>query len=440
MKKSASYILSAYSFISTETLENLISVGCKIENGDPIPSFDEKLLVDLCSEAQQIFAKEKNIIMLEGDFVIVGDIHGSFHDLLRILHFIKSNNSKALFLGDYVDRGQFSLECITILFALKVVHPDIFYLIRGNHEFDSLCSKYGFKNEIISMKKSQSLPIQSDSNDEYRNAMFCYRYSEKLYKAFMKAFSYLPIAALVNKTTFCIHGGLSPKLDHVDQIENLILRPLDDFESNDLLTDVIWSDPSYGSNVLFDENPRGRGYFFNDESVIKFLRKNSLIRMIRAHQCVLNGYLLSAGEKCITIFSASSYDTVMNNQSSVLQLFENNDRFNITTFPPLKRLLKCEAFYYKVQSLDMHEADIHSCFSLLHPTIRASRSVRIITSITSNQSSESLAPTRRIHGRQSTLAKSRFITNRRRSQNISLAPIILPDEDKETGDDPPPTT
>ena len=98
MKKSASYILSAYSFISTLSLQELLLVGNKYENGNPIPSFDEELLIDLCSEAQQILAKEKNLINLEGDFIVVGDIHGSFHDLLRILYFVEIAKSKVLFV------------------------------------------------------------------------------------------------------------------------------------------------------------------------------------------------------------------------------------------------------------------------------------------------------------------------------------------------------
>ena len=447
MKKSASYILSSYSFISTDALENLLSVGNTLKNGNPIPSFDENLLINLCSETQQILAKENNLLKLSGDFIIVGDIHGSFHDLLRILNFVKINNSKVLFLGDYVDRGCFSLECITILFALKVMHPDTFFLIRGNHEFDTMCNKYGFKSEIVSIKKSQSLIIPRKSNevdqlnnyDEHHNIMYCYRYSDRLYRAFIRTFSYLPIAAIINNSNFCIHGGLSPKLDHIDEIENLIIRPIHNIESNDLLSDLIWSDPSYGSNCLFDENPRGRGYLFNDESVFNFLRKNSLLRMIRAHQCVINGYLLSAGEKCITIFSASSYDVVMDNKSAVLQLFQKDDAFKITTFPPLKRLQKCEAFYYKVQSLDFKETSIRSCFSLHHPSLLTSGIVKIFTNINSNANPEKLTATKRVKN-MSQLSKSKFITNRRKSPNISLSPIFNDEPENDNTDDKGPPT
>ena len=238
MKQCASYILSAYSFVFTEPHDKILNTGYQLKDGNPIPSFDENLLINLCENAQQVFEKEENVLNIEGDFIVVGDIHGSLHDLLRILKFIQEKETKALFLGDYVDRGSFSLECITILFALKVLHPNLFYLIRGNHEFESLCRQYGFKNEIVTYHDSKNQPESTNTDDAttFRKSksmiidvsnqddtllddyyashtdMYRYKYSENLYDAFMRAFSYLPIAAIVNKSTFCIHGGFEPKI------------------------------------------------------------------------------------------------------------------------------------------------------------------------------------------------------------------------------------
>ena len=173
-------------------------------------------MITLCLQAQTIFSKEDIILDLDGDVIVAGDIHGSLHDLLRIINYNNVNHNKIVFLGDYVDRGNFSLECITLLFALKVLFPKNYYLIRGNHEFDSICSQYGFKEEIVQncIHKENSLPrfpnfspnktdtkkIQSDlklpifqeddlkfSNSNYKN----YQYDESLYDAFIKAFFFI---------------------------------------------------------------------------------------------------------------------------------------------------------------------------------------------------------------------------------------------------------
>ena len=114
MTQAAEYILSSYSFIATYSLEQILDVGYQSKEGNPIPSFDEKLLIELCADARKTLENESNILDIEGDVIIVGDIHGSFHDLLRILKYTQKIDSKVLFLGDYVDRGNFSLECMRL--------------------------------------------------------------------------------------------------------------------------------------------------------------------------------------------------------------------------------------------------------------------------------------------------------------------------------------
>ena len=232
METKASHVLSAYSFISTHSLDEILIAGFNVKEGIQIPSFEESLLIELCSEARKLFEKEENVLeIIYDDVIIVGDLHGSLHDLLRILKFTAEKELKMLFLGDYVDRGHFSLECITLLFALKVMYPDMVYLIRGNHEFDSVCSQYGFKKDILTYNNIKKYNDQNfDQNTNEFNNSDCYTYTESLYKAFIDAFSYLPIGAIVNHTTFCIHGGLSPELSKIDDINKKIKRPINSFE------------------------------------------------------------------------------------------------------------------------------------------------------------------------------------------------------------------
>lgn len=390
----ASYIFSAYSTIKSLTAEQLLQVGvAQSKDSTPIPSFDENLLLNLCSDVLAIISREDNVLEIDGDTFIVGDIHGSFHDLLRILHYIDINDTKTVFLGDYVDRGFFSLECVTLLFTLKILYPNKIYLLRGNHEFDAMCSQYGFKKEILnyhnpkkvtpttspsevnftedyqitnsnsinfdeiddekSKKKKEKFVSQETRCDDYfanHVNSHCYKYSEKLYDAIIEVFSYMPIASIVNGTNFCIHGGLSPLLDRIEKITKTIQRPIDNIDKNLLLTDLLWGDPTSSSDSFFSENPRGRGKLFNGVSVIKFLKNNFLTRMIRGHQCVNDGVEKKFNDKCITVFSASSYDKNMGNMSGVLKIFQKNDRCEEIIFDPIPRLNKCDALYFKVNA------------------------------------------------------------------------------------------
>ena len=370
--KNASYILNAYSFIKNQTIENLIKIGNQSRNGQPIPSFDEKILIGLCLEAQETFKKENNILKIDGNIIIVGDIHGNLHDLLRIIKFWYESGSKILFLGDYVDKGDYSIECITILFAIKILYPDSFYLIRGNHEFNSLCTQYGFKNDILNYhhlnnlksrsnafkKTKQKIPKffktfseSSQNSDETQ----LHRYTEALYNSFINSFSYMPICAIVNKTTFCVHGGLSPKLNDINDLNIQIKRPIHQFKESPLLGDILWSDPQEDLNLLFGENSkRGQGFSFNGEAVNIFLKKNSLSRIIRSHQYVKRGLQKNFNNKCITVFSSS----LNNNDSfSVLQLFQKDDKFKVKTFLPVQHLNRSEAIFSKIQCLNQNEEE-----------------------------------------------------------------------------------
>ena len=391
MFQHSSYILSPYLDLINLPVDELIQVGnSQIENSNPIPSFDEDLLINLCSDAEKIFKDEDIILKIDGDVFIVGDIHGSFHDLLRILKYIESIPSKVLFLGDYVDRGEFSLECITLLFALKIQYPDKYFLIRGNHEFDILCSQYGFKKEIFNYHNpskihhqitSPEIPVKThpipkqmsyevektipteilcDKYFENHVNINCYKYTDKLYQSFIQAFSYLPIASIVNSTTFCIHGGLSPHLDKIDKIERSIQRPIHEYDSNPLLADILWGDPSEKLKQTFEDNPRGCGKIFNGVTVVQFLKNNNLNRIVRGHECVNSGTKVMFNQKCITVFSSSSYNREMGNLCGIVKINEDeNKKFETIKFPPIHRLKKCDAVYFRVQKFDK-EIDVDS--------------------------------------------------------------------------------
>lgn len=227
---------------------------------------------------------------------ICGDIHGQYYDLLRLFEcggYPPSVNY--LLLGDYVDRGKQNLETICLLLAYKIKYPYNFFLLRGNHESDSINRIYGFYEEC---KR---------------------RHSIRLWKAFSDCFNYMPIAALVESKILCMHGGLSPELIKIDQIKD-IKRPLS-IPDNGVVCDLLWSDPERSING-WGPNDRGVSYTFGDDIVRVFLENQNLDLIARAHQVVEDGYEFFGNRGLVTVFSAPNYCDEFDNSSAILCVSE----------------------------------------------------------------------------------------------------------------------
>lgn len=197
------------------------------------------------------------LLELEAPLKVCGDIHGQYYDLLRLFEYGGfPPESNYLFLGDYVDRGKYSIETICLLFCYKIKYPENFFMLRGNHESATINRLYGFYDEC---KR---------------------RYSIRLWKIFCDVFNCLPISAVIDEKILCMHGGLSPELTSLDQI-NKIPRPAD-VPDNGMVCDLLWSDPEKDAKG-WEENERGVSYVFGPDIVTSMLKKLDLDLVCRAH-------------------------------------------------------------------------------------------------------------------------------------------------------------
>ena len=198
-----------------------------------------------------------------------------------------------------MDRGDNSIEVIMLLFCLKIRYPKHIFMIRGNHECEQVNRIYGFY-------------------DECKN-----RYNLNIWKKSNICLMYLPISATINDRIFCVHGGLSPDLTFIEQINKLERgKPIPD---TGILCDLTWSDPAPNNrqNDKWSHNDRGVSYVFNADVVKEFTKRNNIDIICRAHQVVDTGYQFVFNKKMVTIFSAPNYCKSYGNSASMMKV-ENN--------------------------------------------------------------------------------------------------------------------
>ena len=245
--------------------------------------------------------EESNVQPVRCPVTVCGDIHGQFHDLMELFRIGgNSPDTNYLFMGDYVDRGYYSVETVTLLVALKVRYRDRVTILRGNHESRQITQVYGFYDECLR---------------KYGNA--------NVWKFFTDLFDYLPLTALIDEqvcipeicvlfqsafpsprvyvpsikfTTivfkpffrctiqiFCLHGGLSPSIDTLDHIR--ALDRIQEVPHEGPMCDLLWSDPD--DRCGWGISPRGAGYTFGQDISEAFNHNNGLNLIARAHQLVM---------------------------------------------------------------------------------------------------------------------------------------------------------
>ena len=266
-------------------------------------------------QAKEIFKREANLLEVRAPVTICGDIRGHFFDLLELFKIggdIPTTNY--LFLGNYINFGYYSLECITLLLLLKVRYPNRIFLLRGNHENRQISQIHGFYDECLS---------------KYGNA--------NIWKYFTDVFDYLPLAAIVESKIFCVHSGLSPDIETLEQINKLDRiqetppeGPLKDFLCS-YPDDVLGWNQAYRPRI----NPP---YKFGYGITEKFNRDNKLNMLIRGHELFNNGYSWYHKKQILTIFSAPNYTYRFGNKAAIIEFDEYLNNIILQFIPnPIQR-------------------------------------------------------------------------------------------------------
>ncbi|KAK4236248.1 hypothetical protein C8A03DRAFT_45718 [Achaetomium macrosporum] len=264
----------------------------------------------LCEKAREVLQEESNVQPVKCPVTVCGDIHGQFHDLMELFKIGGPNpDTNYLFMGDYVDRGYYSVETVTLLVALKIRYPQRITILRGNHESRQITQVYGFYDECLR---------------KYGNA--------NVWKYFTDLFDYLPLTALIDNQIFCLHGGLSPSIDTLDNIR--ALDRIQEVPHEGPMCDLLWSDPD--DRCGWGISPRGAGYTFGQDISEAFNHNNGLTLIARAHQLVMEGYNWSQDRNVVTIFSAPNYCYRCGNQAAIMEIDEHL-KYTFLQFDPCPR-------------------------------------------------------------------------------------------------------
>ncbi|KFK29185.1 unnamed protein product [Arabis nemorensis] len=259
----------------------------------------------LCLKAMEILVEESNVQRVDAPVTLCGDIHGQFYDMMELFK-VGGDCPKTnyLFLGDFVDRGYYSVETFLLLLALKVRYPDRITLIRGNHESRQITQVYGFYDECV--RKYGSVNV--------------WRYCTDI-------FDYMSLSAVVENKIFCVHGGLSPAIMTLDQIRTIDRKQ--EVPHDGAMCDLLWSDPE---DIVdgWGLSPRGAGFLFGGSVVTSFNHTNNIDYIGRAHQLVMEGYKWMFDSQIVTVWSAPNYCYRCGNVASILELDENlNKEFRV---------------------------------------------------------------------------------------------------------------
>ncbi|XP_026307678.1 serine/threonine-protein phosphatase with EF-hands 1 [Piliocolobus tephrosceles] len=301
------------------------------------------------------------------ELTICGDLHGKLDDLFMIFYKngLPSESNPYVFNGDFVDRGQYSIEILMILCVSFLVYPNDLHLNRGNHEDFMMNLRYGFTKEILHKYKL---------------------HGKKILQILEELYAWLPIGTIVDNEILVIHGGISETTDlnllhrvERNKVRSNLSPPFqtsrvtDTGSEHSKIIDILWSDPR-GKNGCFPNTGRGGGCYFGPDVTSKILNKYQLKMLIRSHECKPEGYEICHDGKVVTIFSASNYYEEGSNRGAYIKLCSGTaPRFfqyqvtKATCFQPLRqRVYTVESSALKIlkERMISRKSDLTHAFQL----------------------------------------------------------------------------
>eukprot|EP00033_Pygsuia_biforma_P000721 GCRY01000843.1.p1 GENE.GCRY01000843.1~~GCRY01000843.1.p1 ORF type:complete len:307 (-),score=28.79 GCRY01000843.1:63-983(-) len=262
---------------------------------------NEEDLKSLCETVRDLLLEESNVHPVQSPVTVCGDVHGQFYDVLELLRCGgEVPDTNYIFMGDFVDRGYYSLETFTLLMVLKARWPNKVTLLRGNHESRQITQVYGFYEEC---------------QNKYG--------SPNAWKYCNMVFDFLNLAAVIDGRILCVHGGLSPDIKTIDQVRTLPRNQ--EIPHEGAFCDLMWSDPE--DIESWAVSPRGAGWLFGSKVTSEFIHINNLELICRAHQLVQEGYkYMFQKDTLVTVWSAPNYCYRCGNVAAILAFDEHLNR------------------------------------------------------------------------------------------------------------------
>ena len=288
-------------------------------------------IISLINEVIKIISKENSLIKIRSPCKIFGNIYGLYTDLMRYFESFGNpsdniqngdiNVMQYIFLGDFCDRGNQSLEVILLLFALKVKYPNFIYLIRGHHEDININEFYGLGDEC---KEKLNEDIKSDVS---------------VFNKINQIFDLLPFGVLVDSNILCIHGGIGSSIKTLDDISK-ISRPIKVSQNPENLIqlhilDLLYSEFDeeeqnlYSINESRDKNRKGCFVKYGKKILDDFCEKNNIDLIIASHKFVKEGFCTYNNDKLLNIYSCTNYMDKYQNVGAMIIIGKKTKKANI---------------------------------------------------------------------------------------------------------------